>query len=140
MTQESVNYSDAPLGAYVAVDGPKCFKAERIKLPAGAQPWYTMAVGSKVYLLWSTPDGKKAKFVNHVSATSDGKSFTELFSFEAPTFARSMEYLDGFVYFGLGTEVKEHGHFEGNSLKLKFSADEVDKASGTILRYRMALK
>lgn len=129
-----------PLGAYVAVDGPKCFKAERIKLPAGAQPWYTMAVGSKVYLLWSTPDGKKAKFVNHVSATSDGKSFTELFSFEAPTFARSMEYLDGFVYFGLGTEVKEHGHFEGNSLKLKFSADEVDKASGTILRYRMALK
>ena len=91
-------------------------------------------------VIGKTPDGKKAKFVNHVSATSDGKSFTELFSFEAPTFARSMEYLDGFVYFGLGTEVKEHGHFEGNSLKLKFSADEVDKASGTILRYRMALK
>ena len=72
--------------------------------------------------------------------TADGKSFSELFSFEAPTFARSMEYLDGYLYFGLGTEVKEHGHFEGNSLKLKFSPNEVSAAAGTILRYRVALK
>ena len=129
-----------PVGAYTAVDGPKCFKAERIKLPAGARPWYTRTIGSKVYLLWSTPDGRKERFVNHVSASSDGKSFTEVLSFEAPTFARAMEYLDGYLYFGLGTEVKEHGHFEGNTLKLKFSADEVNKASGTILRHRLSLK
>lgn len=125
-----------PLAAYTAVDGPSMFKAERVKLPEGAVPWYTASVGKKVLILWATKGGRKQPYVNHVSSSTDGVKFTEEFSFEAPTFARSMEYLDGCLYFGLGTEIKEHGHFEGNSLKLKFSATELSNASGTLLRCR----
>ena len=62
--------------------------------------------------------------------------FREILRFEAESFARSVEYLEGYLYFGLGTEIKEHGHFEGNSLKLKFAPSEINPASGTILRCR----
>lgn len=129
-----------PVGAYTAVDGPSAFKAERIPLPAGAKPWYTMVAGNKVYLLWSTFNETKHKYINHLSESFDGRMFQEILRFEADSFARSAEYLDGYLYFGLGTEIKEHGYFEGNSLKLKFSPAEINPASGTILRCRFSLQ
>lgn len=128
-----------PLGAYLAKDGPKCFTTERVKLPEGARPWYTMAFKDKAYLLFSVKDAKNGGYVNHVWVTADGRKFTELLSFHADAFARSMEYFGGYLYFGLGSEVAEHGHFEGNSLKLKFSANELDQASGMILRLKTRL-
>lgn len=127
-----------PIGAYTAIDGPSCFKAECIPLPAGAKPWYTMVAGNAVYLLWSTADGTRHKYVNHLSKSFDGRMFREILRFEADSFARSVEYLEGYLYFGLGTEIKEHGHFEGNSLKLKFVPSEINPASGTLLRCRFS--
>lgn len=125
-----------PLAAYVAKDGQNHFTAKRIKLPKDAVPWYTLSTGNKIYLLFATADGTKAKYTNHIWQSQNGKTWTEAFCFQSETFARSMELLDGAFYFGLGTEIKDHGYFEGNSLKLKFTTDELSNQAGTILRYK----
>ena len=91
-----------PLAAFSAVDGEVCFTATRISLPEGAVPWDTLVAGDKVYLLWTTKSGDK--LVNHVSESSDGLAFTEIFRFTADSFARSFEYLKRRFYFGLGAE------------------------------------
>ena len=91
-----------PLAAFSAVDGDGYFTATRIALPEGAVPWDTLVAGDKVYLLWTTKSGDK--FINHVSESSDGLAFTEIFCFTADSFARSFEYLKRRFYFGLGAE------------------------------------
>ena len=91
-----------PLAAFSAVDGDGYFTATRIALPEGAVPWDTLVAGDKVYLLWTTKSDDK--FVNHVSESSDGLAFTEIFRFTADSFARSFEYLKRRFYFGLGAE------------------------------------
>ena len=100
-----LNHNDhqlLPLAAFSAVDGEVCFTATRIALPEGAVPWDTLVAGDKVYLLWTTKSGDK--FINHVSESSDGLAFTEIFCFTADSFARSFEYLKRRFYFGLGAE------------------------------------
>lgn len=122
---EHFDHQILPFGAYSAVDGPTCFTAERIQLPKGAVPWNTLVVGKKALLLWSTKEG--GAYVNHISFSSDGLAFKELFYFRAETFARSFEYLDGYFYFGLGTEVE---------VEKGYKASDFSPASGTILRCR----
>jgi len=131
----------APVAAFVAVpprnvpdDEFHPFKASRIDLPEGAKPWSTMVLDDKVYILWSTKDGEKT--VNHLSASTNALYFSEILSFQANTFARSVEYLDGFLYFGLGTEISDDGYFEGQTLVIEYSASELCADSGRILRVK----
>ena len=67
--------------------------------------------------------------------SDDGEHFKDLFWFAAPTFARAFAYLDGWFYFGLGTEIKSHGEYTGkNAWTVPFSKTELSSAAGTVLR------
>lgn len=125
----------APIGVYVAEDGSEMFKARRIVLPQGATPWFTLAEKDTVYLLYAIADAETKTVRNYVASSRDGEHFTDLFWFRAPTFARAFALLDGWFYFGLGTEIKSHGTYTGqNAWKVPFSKDELSSAAGTILR------
>lgn len=63
------------------------------------------------------------KFTIRVFETSDMKVWNELFSFTAPTFARSFEVHNGDFYFGLGTD---------NGVKGSYG--KISQKSGTILK------
>ena len=127
----------APIGAYVAEDGPEMFRARRIVLPQEATPWFTLVRDGKVYLLYAIADAEAKTFRNHVAVSDDGEHFQDCFWFTAPTFARVFAYLDGYFYFGLGTEIKNHGEYTGkNAWKVGFSKKELSSAAGTILRCR----
>lgn len=130
-----VDHQMAPVGAYVAEDGPEMFRARRIALPKGATPWFTQTEGGKVYLLYSVANASAKTVRNHLAVSSDGEDFHDVLCFDAPTFARAFAYLDGYMYFGLGTEIGDHGRYTGdNALTVAFSNKELSSASGTILR------
>ena len=125
----------APIGAYVAEDGPEMFHARRIVLPQGATPWFTLVQNGQVYLLYALADAGTKTFRNYVTVSDDGEHFKDLFWFAAPTFARAFAYLDGWFYFGLGTEIKSHGEYTGkNAWTVPFSKTELSSAAGTVLR------
>ena len=129
-----------PLGAFHAVDGKDNLQVTAIGLPEKAEPWHFAVAGGKALLLFSVKKTDGKGYVNHVWQSEDGLAFSPLFYFQAKTFARAIEYLDGYLYFGLGTEVAEHGYFVGNSLKLKFDPAELHPDSGKILRYKWSAK
>ena len=88
-----------------------------------------------MYLLYAIADAETKTVRNYVASSRDGEHFTDLFWFRAPTFARAFALLDGWFYFGLGTEIKSHGTYTGqNAWKVPFSKDELSSAAGTILR------
>ena len=91
-----------PTDLYTATDGESTFTASRVSLASGAVPWDLEVINGAVYLLWTTANGDK--FNNHISVSTDGETFSELFCFTTDTFARSFDYHDGNFYFGLGTE------------------------------------
>ena len=125
-----------PVGLYTATDGEEGPQAERVPLPAGARPWCTVREGDDVYVLFSLKDADGVRTVNHVWVSRDARTFVPWLSFRADTFARAMAFLDGSVYFGLGTEIADHGRFADNRLDVKFGPDELCRASGTLLRCR----
>ncbi len=111
-----------PLGAYV-IDAKR--KARKIELPEGSRPWDIIHLDKTTYVLIDTPaeDGTTVT----VMATRDMKRWRPLFTFAAPTFARSFELLDGDFFFGLGCEVKD---------PKKWDQKELKPETGNILRLR----
>lgn len=88
-----------------------------------------------IRLLYSVANTGAKIVRNHLAASSDGENFSDVLCFDAPTFARAFAYLDGYMYFGLGTEIGDHGQYTGdNALAVNFSNEELSSASGTILR------
>lgn len=124
-----------PFGAYAASVSGKKLKVKKIELPKDVIPWDIKTIPNrKVYLLTAKQTGDQ-QYVNSVweSATGNG-GFKEILSFQATTFARSFEYLDDAFYFGMGTEVKDSGVFEGNSLKLTWDLKELSPECGEIYK------
>lgn len=85
----------APKGLYAAasIDAPRA-----VALPGGAMPRDLLVNGDTLLVLAAT--GSKT----HVFATKDLKTFEERVWFDAGTFARSFDVLDGALYFGLGCD------------------------------------
>lgn len=58
--------------------------------------------GKKLLLASEKTDGG---YMNYVFSSADLKNFRLLYYFSSPLYARSFEYLDGYLYFGLGFQV-----------------------------------
>ncbi len=78
-----------------------------------------------VYVLVETAEAEGCSV--RVLVTKDMKTWSELFRFHSPTFARSFELLNGDFYFGLGSEVFD---------ERTWSQDELHPATGNILRLK----
>lgn len=133
-----------PISANVATDGgTQLFNFSPIKLPDGAMPWDFTVVQDKAYLLFAQKNktGKKGQeTVNHLWESADGGKFTPLMSFKAATFARSVEYLDGYFYFGLGTEFVGKNTPQDTASVLCASEKELSQESGRIYRIKYKTK
>jgi hypothetical protein len=105
-----------PFGLYKATD---VTQALAIALPvAGVTPMDLIrAYDGQVYALGQT--GAAGSYTNYVFASADLMSWTEVLRFAAPTFARSVEYLDGDFYFGLGTTRAELSSAAGSILRAR---------------------
>jgi len=96
--------------------------AQRIVLPANPIPRDVLAVGPTLYVLGHT--GTNGNFTNFVHASTDLVNWTEVLRFTYPTFARSMEYHNGFFYFGMGTETRPLSTAAGDILRAPDPATE----------------
>jgi len=108
----------------------------RIPLPAADKPWDLLARPDAAYLLASEKvEGTPDAFIVKVYRSADLATWTELFRFTRPTFARSFEEVGGDFYFGLGTDVGLS--YVGSSYDIKSSyTDGLHPDAGTILRVR----
>lgn len=89
-----------PYGLYVA---PALDQARLVTLPvAGAIPYDILQRGGTAYVLAAAPR-PGGGFTVLVFGSADLRTWSELFRFDATTFARSFEELNGDFYFGLGT-------------------------------------
>lgn len=111
-------------------------QTRRVKLPADTTPWDVEVRGEAAYLLTSTPVDDGAKFVIRVWKSEDGLAWRSLIRLTQPTFARSLEIVDGDVYLGLGTDVGRE-NAKGNEAWRSESYTPTQSAeSGTLLRIR----
>lgn len=94
-------------GVYAAKEQEPAFVSRRISLPPNAEPHDLKVRNGKILILFSLQDGENV--VNYVWSSPDGVTFMPLLSFKATTFARSMEYFNGSLYFGMGTDVADKG-------------------------------
>jgi hypothetical protein len=90
-------------------------------LPGGALPRDLLVHDDALHVLASTQPSPRTTRV-HVFATRDLESFAELCSFEAETFARSFEMLEGDLYFGMGCDPELLQAQTGQILRLPASA------------------
>jgi hypothetical protein len=74
-----------------------------------------------LYLLASSQPSARSTRV-HVFASRDLQSFSEICFFDAQTFARSFEMLNGDLYFGLGCDPELLQSHTGRILKVPASA------------------
>lgn len=82
---------------------PSMTAATKITLPNNALPWDILVRGNTSYVLADI----KINNTNHTNVvykTTDLNTWTEVLRFSADTFARSFEELDGYFYFGLGSD------------------------------------
>lgn len=90
--------------------------SQQIFLPANPIPRDIVVVGSTVYVLGHT--GLQGNFTNFVYSSTDLVNWTETLRFAHAAFARSFEYLNGYFYFGMGTETSPLSATTGNILRV----------------------
>lgn len=110
--------SDArgPFGLYRTDSlDPGAVRTTRIRLPDESIPRDIFIDNGMAFVLLQSPLAEHA-VCNHVLASRDLVRWAAFFHFNAPTFARSFEKLDGDFYFGLGCEVKNRNRWHQNEL------------------------
>ena len=113
-----IDHDWAPLGLFAA---PRADSARALPLPGGALARDLVVHDDVLYALASTQPRPRSTRV-HVFATRDLAAFTEVCFFDAETFARSFEMLDGAFYFGLGCDPEMLHPHTGCILKVPASA------------------
>lgn len=115
-----------PVAVYIASSLRKgAVDIQRLPLPRQQRPWDLLVREGVLYVLLDekTDDGYRVR----VLASDDGRSWQEMFSFRAASFARSFELLNGDWYFGLGCTVENLRDWQ---------QEELHPDTGTILRVR----
>lgn len=84
-------------------------KSEKINLPNDVHPQDMIVDNKRLLLLSYLRKEDESGYENRVFTTGDLKTWIPLFEFEADTFVRSFEYLDGCLYFGMGSHVNKTG-------------------------------
>ncbi|HZX96620.1 MAG TPA: hypothetical protein VFE90_19030 [Myxococcales bacterium] len=113
-----IDHDWAPLGLFHAASVDS---ARALPLPGGALPRDLLVHDDVLYALGVTQPGARSTRV-HVFATRDLVNFSEVCFFDAQTFARSFELLDGDFYFGLGCDPELLQPHTGRILKVPVSA------------------
>ena len=83
--------------------------AEKLTLAGDPEVGDLRVIGDKLYALCSeavTAADGSVSFKNSLRVTTDGKTFTEVFSFDYPVRALSFTYGDGTVFLGMGFGTK----------------------------------
>lgn len=99
-----------------------------IKLPENSRIWDLLIKDGRVYILLSSDTGDSHKI--SVMASDDLQEWQTVLYFYCKTFARSFEFLNGDLYFGLGCEVLN---------PKKWTEKDLHPQSGTILKVRKGL-
>jgi len=105
-----------PIGMYCAFyDKDKNMVVQKLKIDEQCRPRDMLVRKNKVYVLATCSVGK---LVNNKVFMLDEKinNQQEILGFKSNTFARSFEYLEGYFYFGLGTDVKDRKNWDINEL------------------------
>ena len=105
-------------------------------MPADTTPWDVDVRSEAAYLLTSTPVDGGAKFLVRVWKSDDGLAWRSLIRLTQPTFARSLEIVDGDVYLGLGTDVGREGATGRDAWRSDSYTPTQSAESGTLLRIR----
>lgn len=98
--------------------------AEPIAMDGDAEVNDLRVIGDKLYALCSeevTADDGSVSFKNSLRVTTDGKTFTEVFSFEYPVRALSFTYGNGTVFLGMGfgkKAAKDFSYYDENGMIL----------------------
>lgn len=116
--QKIIDHDWTPLGLFAAA---RPDSARALPLPGGALARDLLVHDDVLYALASTQPSARSTRV-HVFATRDLVTFTEVCFFDAETFARSFEMLDGDFYFGLGCDPELLHPHTGRILKVPASA------------------
>ncbi|UCG56319.1 MAG: hypothetical protein JSU70_15805 [Phycisphaerales bacterium] len=98
-----------------------------IVLPDGSRPWDWVPYDGQVYVLVEAEAAEGARVKVLRSHAEDLHAWEEVLHFDAPTFARSFEILDGDFYFGLGCKVDDPPNWK---------QEELHPATGDILRVK----
>ena len=106
----------------------------RVNLPAGTQAWDLVVHGGRVWaLLCALINGSTNVWVQ-VTSSTDGVQWQELLRFESPTMARSFEWLDGHLYFGLGCPTNRLSNSTGQILRVKRQHFAPAPPTGLVIR------
>jgi len=116
--QKIIDHDWRPLGLFAAA---RADSARPLPLPGGALARDLLVHDDVLYALASTQPSAQSTRV-HVFATRDLESFAEVCFFDAETFARSFETLNGDFYFGLGCDPDHLQGQTGRILKVPASA------------------
>lgn len=120
------SHQTKPFGLYVTHMHKGKLLSHRIMLKDGYVPRDIIAREKTLYVLTSRQN-KIDTTIEVIALNEDNlDSYNELFSFQYPTFARSFELLDGYFYFGMGSDVDEGDNWDMNDIK---------QETGDILRY-----
>lgn len=110
----------------------KTLKAARLSFDGDKEeyPWDFAVVGGTVYALTSKPNAT-TKVVRHsVWKSMDGTTFTRLFSFDFHQNMISLDYRDGWFFFGVGVKTATRG----------YAYDSQKDESGAIYRVRLPME
>ena len=113
-----IDHDWTPVGLFAAAQSDS---ARSLPLPGGALARDLLVHDDVLYALASTQPSASSTRV-HVLASRDLESFSEVCFFDAGTFARSFEMLDGAFYFGLGSDPDRLRPETGRILKVPASA------------------
>jgi hypothetical protein len=116
--RQIIDHDWAPIGLFAAAQPDS---ARALPLPGAALPRDLRVHDETLYVLASTQPSPRSTRV-HVFASRDLQSFSELCFFDAQTFARAFEMLDGNFYFGLGCDPELLQPHTGRILKVPASA------------------
>lgn len=123
---ETNDHQSKPFGLYVAQSETNIVQ---VPLGSGVVPYDTLTDGTRVWVLTGQKLATNSYKIT-VRQSTDLTNWTELFSFTAPSFARSFERHQGDFYFGLGTDVTNPTATSG------FTFDGDPNVSGRIYRLR----
>lgn len=115
-----------PFGVYFAKSLEKAnTKVQKLALPGGEKAWDLLVNDNRLFVLLSRrqDNGQLVRVVE----TRNFKHAREVLRFQSATFARSFEFLDGDLYFGLGCEIED---------PRKWHEKELHPLSGDILRVK----
>ena len=113
-----IDHDWTPVGLFAAAQPDS---ARALPLPGGALARDLLVDHDVLYALASSQPSASSTRVQ-VFATRDLESFSEICLFDAGTFARSFEMLDGDLYFGLGCDPERLRPETGRILKVPASA------------------